>query len=82
MRRTKNLFHYQVKKCKKAENQIRKQKLLPAELDPDSNVDLFKEIKSMRKTKATSANNIDDQTEDIEEHFAGIYGTLFIVQLF
>ena len=77
MRRTKNIFHYQVKKCKKAEDQIRKQKLLSAVLDPDSDVDLFKEIKSMRKAKATSANKIDDQTEDIEEHFAGIYKELY-----
>ena len=77
MRRTKNIFHYHVKKCKKAEDQIRKQKLLSAVLDPDSDVDLFKEIKSMRKAKATSANKIDDQTEDIEEHFAGIYKELY-----
>jgi hypothetical protein len=34
MRRTKNIFHYQVKKCKKAELEIKKQKLLSAMLDP------------------------------------------------
>ena len=77
MRRTKNIFHYQVKKCRKAEDQIRKQKLLSAVLDPNSDVDLFKEIKSMRKAKSTSANKIADQNEDIEEHFAGIYKTLY-----
>ena len=31
----------------------------------------------MRKAKATTANKIDDQTEDIQEHFAGIYSTLY-----
>ena len=77
MRRTKNLFHYQVKKCKKAEDQIKKERLLSAVLDPDSDVDLFKEIKSMRKAKTTTANKIDDKTENIEEHFAGIYKTLY-----
>ena len=77
MRRTKNLYHYQAKKCKKAEDQIRKEKLLSAVLDPNSDVDIFKEIKSMRKAKATTANKIDDQTDDIQEHFAGIYSTLY-----
>ena len=77
MRRTKNIFHYQVKKCKKAEDQIKKEKLLSAVLDPDSDVDLFKEIKSMRKAKAPTANKIDGKTEDIKEHFAGIYKTLY-----
>ena len=77
MRRTKNLFHYQVKKCKKAEEQIKREKLLAAVLNSDSDVDLFKEIKSMRKAKATTANKIDDKTEDIEEHFAGIYKSLY-----
>ena len=77
MRRTKNLFHYQVKKCKKAEDQIKKERLLSAVLDPDSDVDLFKEIKSIRKAKATTANKIDGKTENIEDHFAGIYKTLY-----
>ena len=77
MRRTKNIFHYQVKKCKKAEEQIRKQKLLSAVLDPDSDVDLFKEMKNMRRSKATTANKIDDKIENIQEHFAGIYRTLY-----
>ena len=46
MQRTKNIYHYQVKKCKKAEDQIKKDKLLSAVLDPDSEIDLFKEIKN------------------------------------
>ena len=66
MRRTRNIFHYQIKKCKRAKDQIRKEKLLSAVLDPGSDVDLFKEIKSMRRAKATAANKIDDQTEGID----------------
>ena len=77
MRRTKNIYHYQVKKCKKAEDQIKKDKLLSALLDPDSEIDLFKEIKNMRKANTLSANKIDDKTKNIEEHFAGLYKTLY-----
>ena len=51
--------------------------MLAAVLDSDSDVDLFKKIKSMRKAKSTTANKIDDKTEDIEEHFAGIYKSLY-----
>ena len=77
MKRTKNVFHYQVKKCRKAEDQIKKEKLLSAVLDPDSNIDLHSEIKKMRRSKATTANTIDEKTDNIEEHFAGLYETLY-----
>ena len=77
MRRTRNIFHYQAKKCKKAELEIKKKKLLSAMLDPGSDTDIFKEIKKMRKSKAVTANKIDDKTENIKEHFAGIYSSLY-----
>ena len=77
MRRTRNIFHYQLKKCRKAETQIKKQQLLAAMLDPDSDTDIFKEIKKMRKSKSIVANKIDDKTENIEEHFASIYSSLY-----
>ena len=77
MKRIKNVFHYQVKKCRKAVDQIKKEKLLSALLDPDSNLDLHSEIKKMRRTKATTANKIDDKSDNIEDHFAGLYKTLY-----
>ena len=57
-----------MKKGKRAEEQIRKEKLLSAVLDPNSDVDLFKEIKLMRKSKATTANRIDDKIENLGEN--------------
>ena len=77
MRRTRNIFHYQLKKCRKAESQIKKQQLLSAMLEPDSDTDIFKEIKKMRKSKSVVANKIDDKTENIEEHFSNIYSSLY-----
>ena len=61
MRRTRNIFHYQLKKCRKAESQIKKQQLLSAMLDPDSDTDIFKEIKNIRKSKSVVANKIDEK---------------------
>ena len=77
MRRTKNIYHYQLKKCKKAELEIKKQKLLSAMLAPDSDTDIFKEIRKMRRTAPATANKIDDKTENIQEHFASIYSGLY-----
>ena len=50
---------------------------MAAMLDPDSDTDIFKEIKKMRKSKSIVANKIDDKTENIEEHFASIYSSLY-----
>ena len=46
-------------------------------LDPESNTDIFKEIKKLRKTKSVTANKIDGKTENIEEHFSGVYSSLY-----
>ena len=49
MKRSRNVYHFQVKKCKKAENRIRKEKLLNAMFDNGSEYNLFAEIKKIRK---------------------------------
>ena len=77
MKRSRNVYHYQLKKCKKAENKIRKEKLLNAMFENGSEFNLFAEIKKIRKSKPVVANKIDDKTENIEGHFAGIYSTLY-----
>ena len=41
MKHTRNIYHYNIRKCKKAENAIRRNKLLDAYLN--RNGDLFKE---------------------------------------
>ena len=42
-----------------------------------SDYNLFAEIKKIRKAKPVSTNKIDNKTEKIEEHFAGIYSKLY-----
>ena len=76
MKRTRNLYHYQFKKCKKTTEKTRKNKLLDACLNGNSG-DLFREIKAMRNTKQVVATAIDGVTEDIPDHFRNIYSKLY-----
>ena len=55
MKRCRNIYHYQIRKCKKAENSIRRNKLLDACLN--GNGDVFKEIKALRKSKPVVATS-------------------------
>ena len=75
MKRTRNIYHYQVKKIKKSENLIKKNKLLDACLNGGG--DIFKEIKQMRQQKPIIATAMDGVSEDIPEHFKGIYEELY-----
>ena len=61
MKRTRNTFHYVMRKCKKSEENIKKSKLLNACLGEGG--DLFKEIKEMRKTKQVVATTMDGKKE-------------------
>ena len=75
MKRAKNIYHYQIKKCKKAEESIKRNKLLDACLN--GNGDIFKEIKSLRKCKPVVSSSIDGKKENIQEHFKSIYKDLY-----
>ena len=75
MKRTRNLYHYQYKKCRKSEDRIRKNKLLSACLGEGG--DLFKEIKALRKAPQTVASSIDGVSDTIPDHFGGIYSALY-----
>jgi hypothetical protein len=63
------------KKCKKAELTIKKSKLLDSCIN--GNGDLFKEIKSMRRSKPKVAESIDGVHENIPDHFSKKYKDLY-----
>ena len=75
MKRTRNLYHYQFKKCQKSEQIIKRNKLLDACLNSDK--DVFEEIKKLRRTDADVATSMDGETNDIPAHFKNIYSELF-----
>ena len=43
----------------------------------NKNTDLFKAIRSLRRSAPTVVNTIDGKSEDIPDHFAGIYESLY-----
>ena len=75
MKKTRNLYHYQIKKCQKAVNTIRRNTLLNSCLYGES--DIFVEIKKLRKPENISVTSIDGVNKNVEDHFANIYKDLF-----
>ena len=76
MKRTRNEYHYQFKKCQKAEDKIKKSKLLDSCLNGGGG-DLFTEIKSLRKANPVVATSMDGVQENVKEHFRDKYEKLF-----
>ena len=75
MKKTRNIYHYQVRRVKKSKNDIRKHKLLDACLNGD--IELFGELKKMRGNNPQVASSIDGVDDNISEHFKGIYEKLY-----
>ena len=76
MKRTRNRFHYQVRKCRRVENFIKNQKIVENCLDDD--MDLFKEIKKQRSNTNEDDVTIDGAAgDDIPEKFAKVYKELY-----
>ena len=76
MKKTRNQFHYQIRKCKRVEDSIKNQKLLANGLESD--MDLFKEIKRHRGKETEELVTIDGATgKDIPNKFAEVYEELY-----
>ena len=75
MKRCRNVYHYQIRKLKKSENLIKRNKLLDACLNGDNNI--FKEIKKLRHHEADIASTVDGVSENISDHFKDIYSKLY-----
>ena len=75
MKRTRNLYHYEIRKLKKSEDLVKKNKLLDACLNGGG--DIFKEIKAIRSTRQVVASTMDVVRENIPNHFKNIYSSLF-----
>jgi hypothetical protein len=75
MKKTKNIYHFQYRKCKKSEDIIIKSKLLDACIN--GNGDIFAEIKKLRKCKPTIATSMDGEKDDIPGHFKNIFKDIY-----
>ena len=75
MKKIRNIYQFQYRKCIKAENLIIKNKLLDACIN--GNGDIFNEIKKLRKSKPIIAASMDGVKEDIPGHFRNIFSNLY-----
>ena len=75
MKRSRNIYHYNYRKCRKSELIISKNKLLDACLNGKG--DVFKEIRKLRANKPIVATSMDGIKSNIADHFKGIYSTLY-----
>ena len=75
MKRTRNVYHMMIRKCKKSEENMKRIKLINGCVGGDGN--LFEEIKKMRKTEQMVATSMDGEKKYIVGHFGNIYSTLY-----
>ena len=75
MKRSRNIYHYEYRKCSKSKELIRKNKILDSCINGTG--DLFEEIKAMRKCDEVTATSMDGITKDIPGHFRRVYENLY-----
>ena len=76
MKRTRNIYHFHIRKNKRMANTLKRNNIMNACFG-DHDIDIFKEIKKMRRCPRSIATEIDGQTTDIPDHFAKIYKELY-----
>ena len=74
MKKTRNQYHYAIRKCKRAEENLRKDKLLKACVAGNNNI--FEEIRKMRKTEDNAPTTIDGNNNPAQR-FGDVYEKLY-----
>ena len=74
MKRTRNLYHYTIRKCKKSVELIKKKKILDACINGKGNI--FDEFRKIRNVKRDLPQTIDG-SNNIPDEFANVYKKLY-----
>ena len=74
MKQTRNRYHYAIRKCKRASESIKKDKLLSACLAGKDNI--FDKLHKMRKVKSSSPTTMDGHSKPAER-FQEVYSKLY-----
>ena len=74
MKRTRNVYHYQIRKCKRSVDIIKKDKLLDACVNGKGNI--FDELRKIRKVKKHVPHTMNGKT-NVSETFANVYQNLY-----
>ena len=77
MKRTRNIYHLQIRKSKKAADVLKRNRLLDACINGKG--DIYTEIRKMRKCPGSVVNAIDGVSTGISDHFASIYSELTLL---
>ena len=75
MKKTRNVYHYQIRKCRKAVEALKRDKLLNACINGEG--DIFHELKKLRMVSRTVSKTMDGAKEDVSEHFANVYERIY-----
>ena len=70
MKRTRNKYHYEYKKCRMAQEKVKRSKFLNSCINGEG--DLFSQIKNLRKAQPCVVSSMDGVTENVKEHFRDI----------
>lgn len=74
MKRTRNIYHYQIRKCKRAVDIIKKNKLLDACVN--GNGDIFSELRKMRNVRR-KIPEVMDGNKNVSVRFREVYQSLY-----
>lgn len=74
MKRTRNTYHYQIRKCKRSVEIMKKNKLLEACMN--GNGDIFSELRKMRKVNCSVPGTMDG-SKNVSKQFTQVYGELY-----
>ena len=78
MKHTRNVYHYEVRKIKRSEQIIKKNRLLDACLN--GNGEIFNEVKKLRSHKSQVASSVDGVKGDISTNFMELYIILWMIR--
>ena len=75
MKKTRNRYHFQIRKCRKASDMLKRDKLLNACITSEGNI--FHELKKLCKIKDMVPITIDGTKDNITELFANVYEHIY-----
>ena len=89
MKKTRNRYHFQIRKCRKAAEMLKRNNLLNACITGEGDIfhllnacitgegDIFHELKKLRKVNGTVPRTIDGTKDNITGHFANVYERIY-----
>ena len=74
MKRTRNVYHYHIRKCRRSQETVKKNKLLDACVNGGG--EIFTELKKMRRVKSRLPDRMDG-SDSVSETFKDVYQQLY-----